>query len=258
MIRRDYHMHTTYCDGSNTPEEMVQAAIEMGLEEIGFSGHSYTSFDESYCMSREQTREYCRELEALREKYADQISIKIGLEMDRWSDADTAGLDYLIGSVHYIRLPDGETYIPVDETPEILQEAADRYFNGDMIALAECYFSQVAEVAEATHCDIIGHFDLITKFNEDGTRIDENDPRYIKAWQEAVDQLLLYDIPFEINTGAMSKGYRSSPYPAKSIRDYIRQHGGRFILSSDSHRTDTLCFKFDDYESELHGASDQS
>ena len=28
----DLHMHTTFCDGKNTPEEMVLSAIDKGLE----------------------------------------------------------------------------------------------------------------------------------------------------------------------------------------------------------------------------------
>ena len=38
MIRRDYHTHTTFCDGKCTAEEMVCAAISFGMDEIGFSG----------------------------------------------------------------------------------------------------------------------------------------------------------------------------------------------------------------------------
>ncbi len=290
MIRKDYHMHTTYCDGSNTAEEMVQVAIGKGMTEVGISGHSHTAFDESYCMSHEETERYRQELLALREKYRDQISVRIGLEVDRYSDADTDAFDYTIGSVHYIRVPDprqggagagadadaaataagagaavptgclphtedGQAwiYIPMDETAEITRAAADAYFGGDLIALAERYFETAGEVAKATGCDIIGHFDLLTKFNEktEPPLIDTGDPRYIAAWKKAADQLLQADIPFEINTGAMSKGYRTEPYPAKPIRDYIRSRGGRFILSSDSHRTDTLCYQFDQYKSEL-------
>ena len=62
--------------------------------------------------------------------------------------------------------------------------------------------------------------------------------------------LLPSGVPFEINTGAMSRGWRTSPYPAKPIRDYIRAHGGRLILSSDSHKADTLLYAFDQYEGE--------
>lgn len=248
MILRDYHMHTTWCDGSASAENMVKAAIAQGLEEIGFSGHSYTWFDESYCMMPEATVAYRSELASLREKYAGRIRILIGTEQDRYSEAPTDAYDYFIGSVHYMKL--GEEYVPVDETPEILRDAAKRYFDGDMMSLAEEYFRTAGEVAEKTGCSIIGHFDLITKFNEDGSLFDTEDPRYIAAWKAAADRLLKAGVPFEINTGAMSKGYRSEPYPAKPIRDYIRSGGGHFILSSDSHRTDTLCYAFDRYEDE--------
>lgn len=277
MIMRDYHMHTTYCDGTASAEEMVLAAIDKGLEEIGFSGHSYTSFDSSYCMSLEETKEYRREIEALREKYADRISIKIGLEMDNYSDADLEGIEYRIGSVHYIRLreeaafvaftslgedvPEGcifatdeegpAVYIPVDESAEIQKAACDRFFGGDMIAFAEAYFRTVAQVVENTGCDIIGHFDLVAKFNGEGTLFNEEEPRYVDAWKKAVDRLVRADVPFEINTGAISKGYRKDAYPSAPIRDHIREKGGTFILSSDSHRTDTLCYDFDEYEKEV-------
>lgn len=269
MILQDYHMHTTYCDGADTTEEMILAAIEKGLTEVGISGHSHTAFDESYCMSSETTEIYRQELISLREKYAEKISVKIGLEMDFYSDESGERFDYTIGSVHYMMVPfdpaagvpEGclceeaepvsRVYIPVDETPQILRAAADAYFGGDLIALAEHFFLTAGGVAEKTGCDIIGHFDLITKFNEKGAMFDEADPRYIAAWKNAVDRLLPYDIPFEINTGAISKGYRSGPYPAAPIREYIREKGGRFILSSDSHRTETILFGFDTYESEL-------
>lgn len=269
MIRCDYHMHTTRCDGSASAEEMVRAAVARGMTGIGISGHSHTPFDESYCMSTAGTEEYRQELLVLREKYRGRITLRIGLEMDNYSDADPKGFDYLIGSVHYVQAiagscsarPDpagvfraddfSRVYIPVDESPELQKAAVERYFGGDWAAFAETYFETVGGVAEKTGCDIIGHFDLITKFNESGALFDENDPRYTAAWKKAVDRALKSGALFEINTGAMAKGYRSTPYPAAPIREYIRGKGGRFILSSDSHRTDSLCFAFDRFEDEV-------
>ena len=49
-IKANYHTHTTYCDGESSPREIVDEAARLGMAELGFSGHSYTSFDESYCM----------------------------------------------------------------------------------------------------------------------------------------------------------------------------------------------------------------
>ncbi len=239
-------MHTVYCDGKNTAEEMVRSAIEKGLNTVGISGHSYTFFDESYCMKKEAVPRYISELHYLRIKFYDRIHVLCGVEQDYYSEYPTDDFDYVIGSVHYLKI--GEEYIPVDESAEILSQAVEKHFGGDPYALCEKYFSTVADVARKTGCDIIGHFDLITKFIEREPLFDSAEPRYIAAWKSAVDALLPYDIPFEINTGAVSRGYRTEPYPSSDIIEYIRKHGGRFVLSSDAHSADTIAFSFDKYE----------
>ncbi len=241
-MKQDLHTHTTYCDGNNTPEEMVQAAIAAGFDRIGFSGHGHTAIDESYCMSAAGAAAYRQEIAGLKEKYADQIEILCGVEQDYLGDLPTEEYDYVIGSVHYIRIKDG--VVPVDESAAMLEQAVATHFDGDWYALCEAYYAQVAEVVEKTGADIIGHFDLITKFNEGGRLFDESHPRYVAAATAAIDKLLLTGKPFEINTGAISRGYRTTPYPSLPLQDYILAHGGRLILNSDSHSTATLGFAF--------------
>ena len=138
--------------------------------------------------------------------------------------------------------------MPVDYMAEKLREGADKYFGGDFYALAEAYYAMMAKVVEVTKCDIIGHFDLITKFIEQDPAFDTNHPRYVKAWQQAADELLKTGKPFEVNTGAISRGYRTTPYPAKEIRDYIREHGGKLIMSSDAHVKENIAFRFDEWK----------
>ena len=82
MTLEDLHTHTRYCDGKNTPEEMVKAAIEKGLTRIGFSGHSYTFFDERYCMSIPNVIRYIAEINGLKESYRGKIEILCGVEQD--------------------------------------------------------------------------------------------------------------------------------------------------------------------------------
>lgn len=243
MELRDLHVHTTFSDGRNTPEEMVQAAIAHGLETLGFSDHSYTAFDESWCMKKGDIPAYRACIGALKERYRGRIKILCGIEQDFYSEEPTEGYDYVIGSVHYIRAR--EEYIPVDESPEILLAAAEKHFGGDLYALIGEYYRTVARVVQKTGADIIGHFDLITKFNEGGALFDEADPRYIAASRAAADALLKTGKPFEINTGAISRGYRTTPYPSMALRDYIREKGGCFLLSSDSHAKESLCFQFE-------------
>ena len=251
MIRQDLHVHTTYCDGRHTPEQLVQAALARGMTRLGFSGHSYTPFDPGYCMSPEKEEAYRREIAGLKEKYRGRIELLCGIEQDVYSRSPAAGYDYVIGSVHYVKA--GETYIPVDNTVAALREGADAHFGGDLMALIEAYYRTVATVAEVTGATIIGHFDLVTKFNENGKLFDEGDPRYIAAWRAAADRLLTAGIPFEINTGAIARGYRTRPYPAPPILRYLREKGAAFILSGDCHNADHLWYEFDRWEPLLTG-----
>ena len=245
----DLHVHTNFSDGNHTPRQMVEAALEKGMATLGFSDHSYTSFDLSCCIPLDKLPEYRSCIQALKAEYRDRIRILLGIEQDLYSDFPAEGYDYIIGSVHCIQA-EGE-YITVDFTPEILVDAVNTHFGGDIYGLIERYYDAVSQVVEKTGADIIGHFDLVTKFNEGGRLFDENHPRYVAAWQAAADQLLETGKPFEINTGAISRGYRREPYPAKPIRDYIRAKGGRFILSSDCHSRDNLCFGFEALEGEI-------
>lgn len=245
MMLQDLHVHTTYCDGRNTPEEMVLAAIEKGLTRLGFSGHSYQFFDEEPCMSKEGTRAYRRDITALKEKYRNKIEILCGIEQEYFSDISTEGYDYVIGSVHYLKI-DGK-YRCIDQTEEEFCQVADRWFGGDMVAMAQEYYRLVGDVVNKTGADIIGHFDLITKYNEGGRLFDESDPRYVAAWKQAADRLLATGKIFEINTGAISRGYRTEPYPALPILQYIRQQGGKVMLNGDTHSAQTLCYQFDQW-----------
>ena len=54
MIMCDMHVHTTFCDGKNSPEEMVLSAINKGLKAVGVVTHSHTAFDQSYCIKKQE------------------------------------------------------------------------------------------------------------------------------------------------------------------------------------------------------------
>lgn len=242
MVKRDFHIHTVFSDGRYTPEELLQYGLSIGMTHIGFSDHSYTPFDDSYCLSEDGEEAYKAEVLSLREKYRGRIEVYLGIEEDYYSKKSAEGYDYKIGSVHYV-LADGE-YLPVDKSAADLRDAVEKHFGGDPVAFCEAYFETVGDVVNKTGCDIIGHFDLCTKFNEKDPYIDESDPRYRAAWKKAVDKLISYGKLFEINTGVIPRGYKSCPYPSKPIFEYIKERGGRFILSSDSHKL-TLCHGFE-------------
>ena len=244
-----YHAHTTYCDGKSTAEEMILAAISAGCAEIGFSGHSCLP-GESWTMSEQETLDYFETLTALKEKYKDKICVYIGIEQDYYSKAPTLPFDYVIGSVHSVKVGDKHYY--VDESPEATERAINEAFGGDPYAYCEAYYANVKGIYEKTKCDIIGHFDLVTKFIERSPIFSEANPRYLAARNEALNALIETPAIFEINTGAISRGYRTTPYPASDVIAKIASSGKPFVINSDSHSAETVNFMLDDVAAELY------
>lgn len=236
MIRTDLHTHTVLCDGRDTPDELVAEAFKRGFSSIGITGHSYVPFDEDCCMSPENTERYKAGISALKERYKGKMDIFLGLEQDYYSAVPGNEYDYIIGSVHYI-MKDGK-YHPIDLDPETLDNTVDKYYNGDFDSLAEEYFSMVADVVNKTDCDIIGHIDLISKFFE--KRPKPLTDRYKNAALGAVRALIPFGRLFEINVGAMTRGYRTSPFPAEFILKEIYSLGGRIVINGDCHNKTQL------------------
>ena len=234
----DFHMHTVFCDGKNTPEEMVLRGIEMGLSVMGFSVHSPLWRGCTWSIPHEKIAAYREEINRLKDKYADKIRIYCGIEMDYLTELDTSEFDYVIGSVHHVCK--GEGNIAVDTSAQVTLDGTSKYFDGDIYAYAEEYFRLVGDIVEKTNADLIGHFDLLNKFCDRGLAFDPENPRYVAAWKAAADKLLKTGVPFEINTGAISRGYRTTPYPALDIMRYLAENGGKAVITSDSHSTDGL------------------
>ena len=249
MIPSNYHTHTLFCDGKNTPEEMVLAAIRLGCPEIGFSGHSYTPFDGSFCMSQENTKGYIEAVKAVQKKYGDKIKILLGVEQDYDSPESTEGYDYVIGSVHYVH-KDGQ-YLSVDKSKATQIAVVEQFYGGDFYGFVEDYYKAVADVYRKTRCQIIGHFDIITKFNREGDLFDTQHPRYQAAAQKALDALLDTPTVLEVNTGAMARGYTTEPYPSRDILRRWLAAGKKVIFSSDCHSADNLLYGYDIYQSHL-------
>ncbi|MBR5590294.1 MAG: histidinol-phosphatase [Anaerotignum sp.] len=244
--KMNLHTHTTYCDGKESVESMIQAAIAKDFVRLGFSGHVFNDFrpedQDIWCMSPERTQKYIEEVRMMAEKYKEKIEILCGIEQDFCSNVSTDGFDYVIGSVHYAE-KDGQYYC-VDESPEVLEKAIREGFGGDVYALTKRFFEMEAEVVQKTNATFIGHFDLVTKFNEGNRFFDPMDKRYRHAALEAMDALIETGRPFEINTGGMYRGFRTEAYPSIQLLKDLKERGGSILLSSDSHDGASIGFQF--------------
>lgn len=238
------HVHTTLCDGRDTPEAMAEAAWRRGVRYLGFSCHSHTPIpDDAGAVLPADMTAYRETVLRLREEYAGRMEILLGLEWDSQSDVSPAGFDYWIGSVHYQKGPDGR-YYAADWGREHFAACRDELFGGDPLAVTEGYFREMARVA-ALRPTILGHFDLITKLNAGSALFDEDAPRYRRAALEALRTADPRSSLLEINTGGMARGYRDTPYPALFLLREWRNMGGRVILTADAHDAACLIFGYD-------------
>lgn len=242
------HTHSVMCDGKNTLEEMARAAFESGAVSFGASGHSHTPVpgDEDITLPADLTA-YRGEVLRLRRAYAGRMDVLLGIELDSWSDMDfhPTDFDYWIGSVHHLYNRTAGSYHGVDDSPETLVRGCQVLCGGDFQSLAELYYDSVAQMA-ARKPTILGHIDLITKFNEGGALFDEAAPRYRRAALEALHAADPAVTLLEINTGAISRGYRTAPYPALFLLREWRDMRGRIILTADAHSAGAIACGFEE------------
>ena len=243
MLRCDLHVHTDRDHGRHSAADMAAQAVRQGLQPLGLVGHAAMQFPCDYAMTPPNEAAFFAETAQLKKALEGQLSLFCGIELDYYSLPAAYPYDYRLGSVHYVRRCGH--IISVDSDPRELEQAVARHFGGDWLELCRLYYETVADLGPALRPDIVAHFDLITKFNEDDRLFSTEDARYRRLALDAVDALLPLDPIFEINTGAISRGYRTAPYPAPFILRRIREGGGRICLSSDAHDTAHLLHGFD-------------
>ena len=242
----NFHTHTKFSDGKNTVEELILYAIEKGFRGIGFSDHGYTAYDLRYCMKDEDG--YIAEVKRLKEKYKKEIAVHLGVEEDSRSRVVREKFEYIIGSCHYIQV--GDVLCPVDSNYDYFQKAL-ALCNGDELTFAELYYEHFCAYIQSRKPDLIGHFDLLTKFDEQEQTIFFNNEKYWEIAEKYTLEALKANCIFEVNTGLMARGYRTLPCPHTRLLAFIAKHNGKITLSSDTHQMITLGYAFADMQSVL-------
>lgn len=246
MIRQNLHTHSTFDDGQNTMEEMVRAAINAGLSSIGFSAHTPLPFSAFWTIEESRLPEYFAEARRLKRLYAGRIDVCCGAEWDMLSQVPLEEFDYVIGSAHHV--PIGDELYCVDHNPEETAQYLKEFFDSDADAAAETYFAVAADLARIPQVDIVGHFDILTKFDDTHGFYRPDSPRYRAAALSAVDALVSANKIFEINTGAIARGYRKTPYPSRELLLELQKRGALVTISSDAHAAGEIAFGFAEAE----------
>ena len=269
MFTQNLHAHGQFDDGKSTLEEMLLASKAAGVKSIGFSVHSPLPYGSVWACPETRLSEYIAEVRRLEKKYAGIIEVFLGLEWDVIAqDVDLSPFDYAIGSVHHLplsmRLPENcptelarmfaVDYPSVDESADAMARCLAGHFDGDADAYARAYFAEVKKVAAQDKARIVGHFDLLTKFDEERRFFTPPTKAYTDAALDAMETLVRADKIFEVNTGAISRGYRSEPYPSRELLCALREMGGKVTISADTHHVSSVTCAFDQAEQTIRSS----
>lgn len=195
---------------------------------------------------------YQQEIRQLKAEYKGKIDVFCGLEFDYYSRVPQEGFDYMIGSLHYLDF-DGEI-LGFDRKLDEVQEYLRVHFGGDSMAFAKRYYEELSHLPEKGNYDILGHFDLLTKNNEQGRFIDTTDPKYIRMGLDAIHALKGKIPLFEVNTGAIARGYRTRPYPQLEFIREFKESGFGAVITTDCHNKAFLDNNFEDARQLLQAA----
>ena len=245
MNLTNYHSHCSFCDGKAPLEDFVKSAIAAGFTSYGVSSHAPLPFETRWTLPGEKVEDYLKEIVRLKEKYAGEIELYAGMEIDYLNDRQNPSipyfqnlpLDFRIGSVHMIYTDSGEI-IDTDTNPENFHRLLELHFQGDLRRMVECYLDASIRMVEAGGFDFVGHADKIS-YNASVC-----DPEVLeKEWFRK----RLYDyfayiaergLMMEVNTKAfLTKGCF---FPQRRHFPVLKELGIPLIVNSDAHRPELV------------------
>ena len=240
MNLTNYHSHCSFCDGRAPLEEFVKEAISQGFYSYGVSSHAPLPFPTQWTMEWGQMEAYLDEFKNLRQKYADEIELYVGLEIDYLNEESNPSvarftelpLDYRIGSVHLLYDAAGEV-VDIDCSPAVFKERVDRHFNGDVLRVVRMYFDRLFRMVELGGFDILGHADKM-HYNASCYHpglLDE--PWYEALMKDYFSLVASRGYLVEINT----KAYDSlgTFYPNSRYWELMKEYQIKVLVNSDAH-----------------------
>jgi histidinol-phosphatase (PHP family) len=257
MLFHDYHTHTLYSNhGQGHPREVAEAAMERGVIVLGFSEHFPLPegfIDQSGGqgnMHWDQIDQYVQEVREAQAIWGHRIKILLGYEVDYLPTVDAAmranlaryPADYHIGSIHIVdRFRSGQENWLFDYTREDFEAGLHEHGGGK--AVYTRYYELIREFAVAHDHHIVGHLDLIKKFNRHNRYFDANSEDYLSQVEATLDVLKRTEKIVEINTAGLFKEV-GEVYPSDPILQMILQRRIPICLSSDSHAPEHVAREF--------------
>ena len=231
----ELHIHTTFSDGKNTPEDIIEKAIELNYSTIGISDHITADGsgipDTDHCLGFDDFENYFKTIRDLKEKYKDKINVLVSGELDYKAEGYMSVYnefvkykpDYILTSVHSINQT--QNVWSVADKPQVWEAFAYEFVKLDI------------DLVNTGTLDILGHFDI---FKEHAT---VNEEKLYPLYDELAEALYKHNVALELNTmNALGPCYVFNSYLFEKCKDYNIP----VVVASDAHMISRLHLNFDD------------
>ena len=218
----NYHTHTSRCrHAAGTDEAYVRAAIDAGVQILGFSDHTpywfHSDHYSSFRMYPEELPNYVNSVESLRRDYADRIHIHLGVEAEFYpkyfpelvSRLRDTPVEYIILGQHYVGNEAGDWYSgKATADPDILRRYCKQVCDGMQTGLFSC----------------LAHPGLIHYMGPDGD--------FYRHMAPVIRTAKACGVPLELNLLGLREGRH---YPDRRVWELAAEENCSVVLGVDAH-----------------------
>jgi len=251
----DLHCHTNYGGHSEgSLIDCISSASQKGIKILGFSEHFPLPHDlydiAGSAMSRDNLQIYIYDIEDIKKTNNLLEKVLLGFETDylpAFKDEtkrkmEKIDYDYLIGSVHFM---EGWS---IDFSDEEFRKGLNKRYGKDLrwsakMAVNE-YFSLVKEMIDSDLFQIVGHLDLIKKFNPNSAYFNEFESHYKNWVNTLLDFTKKKGMALEINSSGFDKPIKEQ-YPSRWIVEQCCSKKIPVTLGSDAHKPEEIARHFE-------------
>lgn len=233
----DYQVHSDRShDGLCTIHNHCLHAVEIGLDEIGFTEHK--DFDPADPVVNYFDYDlYSREIEKARSDFRGSLIIRKGVEIDyqRWFEdsigkyLETHSFDFILGSVHHI--------------DRVMVMSPEYLASRDKLQAHRHYFDAVLDSANSGFFDILGHLEYANRRGVPHFGAYDSE-LFTPELREIFKSMRNQNVVLEINSAGLR--YASGgAYPClKTVQLYANSGGTCVTFGSDAHEPKYLAADF--------------
>ena len=241
---KDYHMHPMVVQKPEQFDLFVQKTIAEGIEEICITDHMpllcSTAKDR---IPHGKVKEYCAAVRRFAKQYEDQISIKLGIEIDFHPSVkdeieavlDAGEFDYILGSSHLHVIKQNE-WFPNNIT---YNDYAKAMFENTILAAQSGYFDAIAHID--MHRRIFARKDKFPLIDDE-----YSEDLHTQLINETLDVIAENGVRLELNPHiAELSGDIMDMYPSLYVTERALEKGIKFTFGSDAHKPQSVgtCLK---------------